>query len=281
MATWRTPRHHLFSWVLSFHKAREHYPETTLCTDDFGASLLIEQLGLPFDHCSFGLNRCEDIDPGWWAAGKLAAYAEQTEPFVHIDSDVYLWKRLPERMEQASVFAQNPEWLVANESCYDPASLETALRRSPDWWLPVEWHWYRSQEKQQYAPCCGILGGTDTEFLRKYSETALQILRDTRNAKALEAYTEKISQTILIEQYLLGACIDYSRMAPEFLFDSTSDAMDEHKTNEAGYTHLIAGAKHEPWISHRLELRVRSEYPEYYERCWDVAARLENLAATA
>jgi hypothetical protein len=45
----------------------------------------------------------------WWTLGKLHAYRSQTTPFVHLDSDVYLWSPLPRRLTSAPVFGQNPE----------------------------------------------------------------------------------------------------------------------------------------------------------------------------
>jgi hypothetical protein len=88
---WRSPEHHFQSWVLSFLTAQLHYPETALYTDDLGAELLVDRLGLPFNYVSTALNDLADVDEGWWAAGKLLAYSRQTAPFVHIDSDAYLW----------------------------------------------------------------------------------------------------------------------------------------------------------------------------------------------
>jgi hypothetical protein len=87
---WRSPRDHLLSWVLSVGLARRHYADTRLVTDDAGAALLVDALGLEFGEVSLSLNALDDQDPNWWALGKLYAYAEQQRPFLHVDSDVYL-----------------------------------------------------------------------------------------------------------------------------------------------------------------------------------------------
>src|ERR1700730_8204794 len=47
---WREPVHHLLAWGLSLRLARKHYPETHLVTDEAGAELLVERLGLSFTH---------------------------------------------------------------------------------------------------------------------------------------------------------------------------------------------------------------------------------------
>ena len=92
---WLTPRHHLLGWILSFHLARAHATETCLVTDSQGAALLVEGLGLPFDHVSTALDALAGRDPEWWAIAKLHACAAQDAPFLHLDSDVFLWQPLP------------------------------------------------------------------------------------------------------------------------------------------------------------------------------------------
>jgi hypothetical protein len=92
---WYSDLHHLLAWGLSLRTARRHYPETVLITDRPGKELLVDQLGLPFVYVSTELDRLTDVDPGWWALGKLVAYSIQDQPFIHIDSDAFLWKALP------------------------------------------------------------------------------------------------------------------------------------------------------------------------------------------
>jgi hypothetical protein len=90
-----------------------------LVTDDAGARMLVDGLGLQFTRVSTELNALAKHDPDWWNLGKIHAYHLQMEPFVHIDSDVFLWKRLPPRLEHADVFAQNPNMIFPRESGLD------------------------------------------------------------------------------------------------------------------------------------------------------------------
>jgi hypothetical protein len=117
---WTSPRHHLLSWVLSFELARQHYPETVLVTDDRGKAVLADALRLPFRTVDTSLNALAGRDPCWWALGKLYAYAAQSQPFIHIDSDVYLWRALPDEIIAAPIFAQNPECFKFGQGCYRP-----------------------------------------------------------------------------------------------------------------------------------------------------------------
>src|SRR5262249_2182460 len=173
-SVWPSAKHHLLAWALSVETARQHYPDTWLITDDAGARMLVDGIGLQFTRVSTELNALAQHNPDWWAIGKVYAYRMQTEPFVHIDSDVFLWKRLPERLERADVFAQNPEPLSASTH-YRPERLEQALDHTPGGWLPDEWRWYRRVSNSR-GENCGIFGGNRVDFINRYASAALRLI---------------------------------------------------------------------------------------------------------
>jgi hypothetical protein len=264
---WIEPRHHLLSWVLSFETARKHFKSTALVTDDAGAALLAENLGLDFDEVTTELNDLTDAEPDWWALGKLLAYGRQQEPFVHIDSDVYLWSPLPHRLVTASILAQNPE-VIAHSSCYEPEVLEQALAEGG--WLPHEWIEIRKYSRRNYeAVCCGILGGTDVEFLRYYAEQAIALIRHPENVSRLRHLANRGKHVLLVEQFFLWTCIQYHRhelLSPfynvnvEYLFRTQDQAYKG--ASSSAYTHLLGPAKKNRLMAHRLESRVRRQFPE-------------------
>jgi hypothetical protein len=275
-SSWYHEWHHWLAWGLSVYSARQHYPQTCLVTDDAGARILIDQLQLPFAHVSTALNVIARENPEWWALGKMEAYRRQEAPFVHIDTDVFLWKRLATELEHADLFAQNPEPIILGASCYRPEELERALGRPGRGWLPREWVWYRRTTSPPRAECCGIFGGRRVDFIQHYADTAKRLLADRRNRAALRDYPGKHGQMILLEQYLLSACVEYYRerkrspfrgIEMRYLFDSFDDAFHPERATEAGFTHLAADAKRSHRVARHLELRVRHDLPEHYERC--------------
>lgn len=274
--SWYDEWHHWLAWGLSVYSARQHYPQTCLVTDDAGARILIDELQLPFVHFSTTLNGIARESPEWWALGKIETYRHQEAPFVHIDSDVFLWKQLAIQLEQADVFAQNPEPIILGASCYRPDELEGALGRPERGWLPKEWLWYRRAASQPRAECCGIFGGCRVDFIQHYADLARRLVADRRNHAALRSYVGKPGQMILLEQYLLSACLEYHRdrkrspfcgIEIRYLFKSFEEAFHPERATEAGFTHLAAGAKRNQRVARHLELRVRQDLPDYYERC--------------
>lgn len=256
---WKSRRHHLLSWVTSFNAARQHYPDTSLVTDNEGAELLVVRLGLPFGEIYTTLNELGGEHPRLWALGKLLAYSIQERPFVHLDSDVYLWQRLPSRLEESRVFAQNEE-RNSHMWCYAPERIEQSIGH-----VPMPWRRFRERGKLDWAPCCGILGGTDTKLLREYAESALEWVRIAGSEEwaRVEATTEPC---VHLEQYYLAGFAEFHNARMSFLFEQSENPFDVDVARRRGFTHLMAGAKRSDRILARLEARVKRDWPEYYER---------------
>ena len=280
---WCTPFHHLLAWGLTVQAARRHYPDTMLVTDRAGKRLLVDQLGLPFAEVSTELERLVDVDPVWWALGKLVAYSLQDRPFVHIDTDVFLWKPLPRHVAEAPVFAQHPEHFHVNDSGCGPRVIEDAFAQAGAV-LPVEWEWSRSRGEPYFREeNCGILGGSDLAFLRYYACSALKLVLDPRHAAAWIRLSVKNGYNMIVEQFFLTACLEFHRFHPRspyrgvriaHLFRTWDEAFDPNFAARVGFTHLMADAKSSPAVGRRLEARVAREDPAYLRRCEQVVRKL-------
>lgn len=274
---WLSDYHAWLAWGLSVELARRHYPDTLLVTDDDGAAILVDRLKLPFGSISLELNALRDHDPGWWALGKLYAYRSQTEPFVHIDSDVFLWKRLPTELEAARVFAQSPETFDPDRDghWYPLRAVERSLGESG--WLPDAWRRYSARPAPLVASCCGIVGGQRADVLREFAALGIRVAEAPENASAWAAWADKGYCNVLIEQFLLNAVVEYRRelewlesegaLRVAYLFASDAEAYDPARAEAVGYTHLIGGAKRNPELMADLEARMGADYPEIAERC--------------
>lgn len=278
---WASERHHLLAWVLSVESARRFFPDTHLVTDDYGIRVLVDALQLPFQSVSSSLSRLASQDPDWWALGKLYTYREQTQPFIHIDNDVFLWKALPTRLLTAPILAQNPERFRFGGGWYCPERWQEAIDAT-NGWLPEEWRWY-THLKGNEAVCCGILGGQAVDFVRGYADKAIRMLEHPANRPAW-ASIDRVGSNILFEQYFLSACLYWQLShdgtplgyaGPEYLFPDERSAYHSNAPVELGYTHLLGLAKRNPTLAHRLETRVQRDYPLAYERVQSYLAAQE------
>lgn len=272
---WLNVKSWLFSWILSFECVQKHYLETVLVTDDDGARLLVDGLGLGFSQVDTRLNCLRYYDPRLWAMGKLHTYRLQDVPFLHLDNDVFLWQPLPTQLLEASVFAQSPEpFEVWDEQWYSPQVLEAFLFIDGRGWLPKEWHWYRkTQEHLQEGACCGIFGGTNLDFIKYYADLAFQIIDDEKNRIGFLMVPNLQKNIVLLEQYLLSAVSNYYIYNPcpklqctsiKYLFD---DPESLARAGDIGYTHLIGAAKKSVDICTKLEKRIQEYFPYSYENC--------------
>ena len=282
---WCKPLHHLLAWGLSVQTASRHYADTVLITDRPGKKLLVDQLGLPFAEVSTELERLEGVDPGWWALGKLVAYSLQDRPFVHLDSDVFLWKRLPRYLLDSPVFTQYPEGFYDDDPHYRPQDIEWAFAQQSAK-LPLEWEWVRSNRSHYPAENCGILGGSHVDFLRYYAQTALDLVLRPQNAAAWSRLRDRRCYNVVLEQFFLSACAEFHGFHPASpykgvrisrLFASWEEAFDPNYAARIGFTHLVAGAKSHPAVGRRLEERSRRENPAYFRRCEQVLAKADRL----
>jgi len=270
---WYTDCHHWLGWGLSLHTASRFYPDTHLITDDHGARILVDQLHLPFTSVSTALNKLSRVDADWWSLGKLEAYRLQRDPFVHLDADVFLWKRLAPHLEDADVLVQSPEPIVPGEELYKPEELENVIQ---DGGLPEEWRWYRRHAPTQEGQCCGVFGGNRVDFIEYYAEAAMRLVCEPRNRAALKTLPDRRRHMPLVEQFLLTACVEYHRAQKEspyhgielrHIFPTINDAYNRQKATDAGFTHLAGGVKQHARVARDLEARMQLELPEYYERC--------------
>ena len=273
-SVWMSVKHYLFAFVLSFENARKFLSPTCLHTDREGFRMLIDGVGLPFDIVSVDLDALNEYCLYWWNMGKFHAYASQTEPFIHLDNDVFLWEPLPEKILSAPLFAQNPEYFTESSDYYLPIELENAIDSIDDGWLPDEWRWGRNIFGNfQKAINTGIYGGYRTDFIKYCADLAIKIISNPVNAKALAPLDNKAKLTGMIEMYVPSVCYDYHKnrdgslfkdLEMEYLFTSAEDAYNNPK--QIKYTHLLGRAKRDLEIIKRLENRVKLEYPIYYKR---------------
>lgn len=279
---WCMPRHHWMAWGLSLRLASRYFPETVLVTDSPGKALLVDQLGLPFTHVTTDLDALRDADSGWWALGKLAAYRLQDRPFVHLDTDVFLWKPLPAAMLDAPVFAQCPERHELEHAWCSPAEIQQVFQ-SHGRPMPTEWTWALERSNGTFREeNCGLVGGNHVPFMQYVSGLALDMALNPANREAWRMMPDKSGYNMALEQFQLAACVDYHRFDPAtrfpgvriaYLFPSWDATYDEATAARVGYTHLLGDAKTNPAIATRLEHRVRQEDAAFYRHCLRMEAR--------
>jgi hypothetical protein len=268
-------KHHLLSWVLSVMTGSRHFRRTQLITDTPGARLLVDHLAIPFTEIRTDLDAFAAYDPAWFVLGKLASYRVLATPFVHLDSDVYLWDALPQRLRDADVLAQSYEPFRLGDPLYRPECIEFRLR-SAGVQLPTPLDRHLPSGGVFTALNCGIVGGNRLDFLAEYAGSAVRLIENCAGRCVEWGGLSAVHRSIFIEQYFLSACLEHANaghtppggpIGVAVLFPSTLDAYRMESSSLARYTHLLGVSKRRADLSSRLETLVKSQYPALYGRC--------------
>ena len=273
---WPSWKHYWYSWVLSTWQAHLTHGRVDLVTDRVGAQILVEELALPFRQVSVALEDVPDaVHPALWAYGKILAYEQQVEPFIHIDSDVFLWKPLPERITTAAVAAQHYEWAPQYPPFHDIYTRPRKTMRALMLHLPGAWS---PHAEDDHAIIMGIFGGNDLDTIREYCRQARGFVEHLDNRAGWQAIASSgrgdlgiriIGWSNMLMEQQTAYCVARQRgVNLTMLFEKDMMSEIDSVGNDLGYTHVM-GYKKKPAdddFIQRLERRVRESYPAAYDR---------------
>jgi hypothetical protein len=258
---WLTAQYHFMSWALSCLSFRQIYDEVELYTDAEGKALLIDTLQLPYTKVHVVMDRLNHLPPLLWTAPKIYTYSLQTEPFIHADGDVYIWKRFDAAVEQAPLLAQS---LEDNFAYYN--DMLNILEQQGFWIPPVIASIDRATNTLQTVNA-GVFGGNDLNFIHAYCKDLLRFyinnkepLKGTGVGKLnpldqFYFYHLTLAQKRPIGLLFPGEKHDFSEL---MLFNLVPQYQS--------YIHLLGATKKNPLYCQMVALHLRHQFPEYYNK---------------
>lgn len=257
---WLDKKAYYRSWALSCLRLRQYYDAVELVTDAAGKDLLIDRMGLPYTSVRVDLDRLAGEPNDLWALGKLHAYSLQDEPFIHVDSDVYIWAPLIK--SKAPLMVQNFEKhtyfndILRNYRAvfsYFPPCLEACVATADGLW----------------SVNAGIMGGSDCAFINEYARTALRFVHDN---KPFFANVELVEFNMIFEQILFFYLARQNSHTITTLFEEVVSRYDRWIVNfqnvpqATQYIHVIGPYKRDPAINDRVAYHLRTDFPAYFHR---------------
>ena len=232
---------------LSSFFAKKSYGEVHLITDSDGAEELKD---LRFDSIDLSLNALPDDLRIAWSLGKIMAYkviAEKGEPFLHIDNDIFLFKRLDSYFEDSEVLTQHLE--------YDTHFFYSASQFID----PLVNKYFFAEKTISTSANMGIFGGINLDFIKFFAEESLKMTLDPLNKKAIQQtyFNKNFTAACMIEQYYMSLLADIKNVPVTYLFHQYENYNE--KAIEFGYTHLWAAK-----ISLRKRLEPKIDELIYY-----------------
>jgi uncharacterized protein DUF6734 len=271
---WLARKYNYFSWALSCLQLSQYYDQIELVTDDLGKFILVDKLELPYTHVSQDLNKLDQYDPGLWALGKIYAYSIQETPFLHVDNDIFIWKKFDDRIGDAALSAQNQQTRTIE---YQLTFREICRKFT---YVPG---YLRELEGMKYIPCSntGIVGGRDIDFFQTYTNEIFHFLSEnagsiSENIQTLNtAFVNVVYEQVIFNQlakvkdrpitYLFPDCIDIPKHLGLF---------HEAEANQ-GFVHCLGTYKQSRMVYRLMEIKLRTLYPAYYEKIIDLLASAE------
>ena len=260
---WLLPIFNYLSWIISCNQLRRYYDDVTLVTDSQGYDVLINKLHLPYTDVIVSLDCLNHYNPNLWALAKIKAYQSIKEPFIHVDGDVFIWTKIDESLK-------NHDLIVQNE--------ETTTDYYGKMWRDIRHAIsYMPEEMKQYdlhidnkAYNMGIFGGTDIDFIQRYTYKAFDFV--DKNIKMVNKL-QGTNFNIFFEQVLLYEMVlSEGKTTGCFIHENIGDnqyhdfANFDEVPDKRKYLHLLGFYKKQLQVCKKMESFVIRYYPEYYQR---------------
>ena len=269
---WLNFRYFLISAAYSCLTIRKHNKKVYLYTDTQGEELMSDLLRLPFEDISLSLNDLDNEDHRLWIRGKMHVIEQQKEPFIHVDNDIYTWEPFPSP-PGFIVQSRFPIWgeykLSLNEIFANFEYIPECLQERPS-------------EKTTVANV-GLIGGHDIDFFQKFCDTSRNLLE--RNRKFLPLI-DVGGFNQMMEEYLFTSMLRYEKKDVFYLMESFNTRFPPSHLNFSlvpvvyKYIHLIGRHKQSAFACEQLELRLKYEFPEHYDRVLEVVRELNIVDET-
>lgn len=261
---WAAPEYHLMGWALSCLQLQRLHKKVDLYCNSKAASLLKDELGLPYANVFVTHDGLNVVNEKLWALPKVFTYSLQDEPFLHIDGDVFLFKELPASLLESGLIAQNIE-----EASNYYLSTQMGLMKYLTYFPNCVRNDFNSAIPIK-AVNAGILGGNNIAFIKEYSTLAFEYVN--RNAENLSLINVD-RFNVFFEQHLFYSLATEKGLPIAFLFKDTIMANEYQHLGDfhevpckKNYLHLLGQYKRDEYTCRQMAAKLRQLYPEYYYR---------------
>lgn len=277
---WPTVDSFFRAFALSAVLAERHMGAIELVTDSYGAELLAEAMRLPYRRVSTTLNAMHGrYHPEFWTLGKIAAYAEQTKPFVHIDGDWFMLKPLSPEVLNAPIAYQSKEAAPA----HSPGVYKIALYERLGMAIPPSWRWcLASTGANQYAANMGLYACRNLILNRAYCREAFAFVDAQANQPVFERMVrERVGAelwevSVSVEQFTAVSVARKAGVNPAYV---VPEYWEPTWGGDPAFVHLFwkykGMAHHEAEVARRLHALA----PEYIARAEHAAKTFERMVA--
>ena len=223
---------------------------------------------LPYDE--YRVVKCTGEYANWFYCWpKIVTYQDQNEPFIHIDTDVFMWEPIPQRLLIAPLVAQHRErdanfyMEVYKQIGIDCIQLPRYLEECND-------------GKYINSYNAGLLGGNDIDFFKSYLNEIVKFL--DVNKKRLLQSDRKFLYNVVFEQWLFYGLTKkknkevvtyYKDVITDFDMEKARVPQQLLSLEELDYLHVME-YKDNIRCNRFIAYKMQAEFPQEYERILSV-----------
>ena len=264
---WMEAKYHLFSWALSTNLLNEIYNEVYLYTDSLGKIILCDLLELPFSKVYTSLDDLHKYNSNLWTFGKVHTYGLQNEPFLHVDSDVFIAQKFPQPLMDGEIIFQNYD---LNLNIYKVAYNQL---KNMNCSLPK---FITCELSESYCGLnAGIFGGNSVSRIKEYV-AEVKLFHD-QNKEIIDSM-DVTNINIFLEQLFMYYYFTNKECRLNPLFPELDTGFQNYThfwkiAREKNYIHLISFYKKKRQLLEQMEAFLRFKYPNSYYKSLDLINR--------
>lgn len=256
---WLSEKYFAIACALSFMKLKKIHGNVELYTDVKGKMWLVDELGLEYDKVHVKLDQFNFLPSALWAIPKLYVFSLQDKPFLHVDLDVFIWGKFSDHILNAPLIAQNFDK-------HQDYNIDAILFLEKNNSIDILKKYLNYSDYNSIN--AGIIGGTDIEFIKEYSTSALNFIKEIENEWNSN---EAAKLNFIAEQFFFYQLSLFKKKNINFLFESVGDENEDLMKfylvpKSIKYIHLISNAKRNPYACHMIECHLYNENKLLLER---------------
>ena len=183
-----------------------------------------------------------------WVEGKIKAIALQTEPFVHVDWDVFFLGH-----KVVNIINSYKEELIIQNREHIKMYSDGFIEPFDDFRSICENEGISIyKDRHMYAFCCGIIGFNNLKLRDKWVNEFKKTI--------LVAKKVDYDSSLIVEQCLLYAVVAREKSTYKMLLKENNL---HSSANKIGYTHLIFLSKYTKKYQKKIKEMIAQDFPEY------------------
>lgn len=234
--------------------------------------ILKDLFQLPYDKyyiCDYN----DDYNEWFYCWPKILTYQRQNEPFIHIDSDIFMWTPIPQELLEAQLVAQHKE---KDSNFYREVFNEIKKDniRLPQYMQNCIGNKYISSFN------AGIIGGNDLLFLQRYINQIINFVSE--NKDKFDKASHKFLYNVVLEQWLYygmttfehkEVCTYYKEVITDFDMQDATVPKQIVSGTPLKFMHVME-YKDNIRCNRFIVYNMLNDFPKEYEQILNVCAKV-------